>query len=200
MKTTLFKNLIFLLMIGFLLGACKKEKGPQGETGLKGETGSKGDKGDQGDKGSTGTANVIFSDWIAIPSTATVSLANRKNFGINAPGITQEVYERGIIYTYLKQDGYDRIFPLPYSVRVISNGEIVGSYLTSVLVGVGSLSLNQDWLTPGPIHPSFANSTSVLGSYTHIRYVIIPGGVHVNSSSVNFNDYESVKAHFKLRE
>lgn len=200
MKTKLFKNLIFLFTVGILLGGCKKEVGPigpAGPAGPAGAAGAAGIKGDPGDKGSTGTANVIYSDWLPIPTTPSGNLPYRKNFSINTPGLTQAILDQGFVYVYAKAQ--DRIVTLPYAGAFLTNNSsVVGSFLSTVLVGVGSMSFNQDWLTPGTIPDGFANATTAVGGYTHIRYVIVPGSVRVSNSKVDYTNYEAIKLHFNL--
>lgn len=191
MKKTLLKNLIVLIVVGVTLGGCKKEAGPVGPEGPKGEAGAK------GEQGAPGTANVIYSDWIPLPAKAVFSSPMRKNFSIQAPEVTLDVIKKGVFYAYLRHGSSEEsIVPLPYAgswVNTTTN-EVIGSYLSTVLVGVGSISLNQDWLTPGAIPATFANATAVSGGYTHIRYVIVPAGLKSSSTArVDFKNYESVK-------
>ena len=185
MKLQLFKNFAVLLALGMLFGACEKEVGPKGETGPQGEK---------------GTANVIYSDWLPVPTTPSGNLPNRKNFSFAAPHITQEVIDNGLVYAYLKHQSSPGMTPLPYAGKYVLGTDVIGSYLTTILLGVGSISLNQDWLTPGNIPAGFANSSTVNGGFTHLRYVVVPGGQRGSSASVDFNDYESVKKHFNLGE
>ncbi|MCY1508217.1 hypothetical protein D9M68_425180 [compost metagenome] len=207
MKTKLFKSLIFLLVMVIMLGSCKKEAGPAGPAGPKGDVGAKGDPGDKGstgDKGATGTANVIYSDWLPIPTQDNESAPYRKIFSFSVPGITREILDKGVIYAYIKlsdSDPFKGIYPLPHVIfGSVGASSVNGSYSTFILPQVGYLGLYQSWLTSGIIPSDFANSNKIYGAFTHIRYVIVPGSVRANTTSVNFNDYQTVKAYFKLGE
>lgn len=132
------------------------------------------------------------------------AIDNRRNFSFAAPEITQEILDKGHVYAYLKHSNGNTYAPLPYASKFVSNstGEVVGSYLTTILLGVGSFSLNQDWLTPAPIAPGFANATGVLGGWTHLRYIIVPGGVAARKADggLDYSDFEAVKKHFNWQD
>ncbi|CAG5008404.1 hypothetical protein DYBT9275_04259 [Dyadobacter sp. CECT 9275] len=175
--------------------SCKGKDGAVGPAGAKGDPGA---QGTAGAKGETGTANVIYSEWLAIPAPA-ANTPVRKNFSFMAPKITQEIVDKGHVYGYLKHST-GAVVPLPYasSYTYTSTGEQAGSYLNTILVGLGGISLNQDWLTPGTVQPAFANATGIVGGYVNFRYVIIPGGVSARVASLDYTDYEAVKKFYNL--
>lgn len=183
--------------MGIMFVSCKSEDGAVGPAGVKGDNGAQGVAGSKGDKGDVGTANVIYSEWLAIPAPAAAT-AVRKNFSFAAPKLTQEILDKGHVYAYLKHSA-GGVVPLPYA-NTYNNGagERTGSFLNTILIGLGSISLNQDWITPGGTAASFASATSIVGGYTNLRYVIIPGGVNARVASVDYTDYESVKKHYDL--
>lgn len=186
-----------VLTAGVLFGACEGKEGPQGPAGAKGDTGA---TGPAGAIGATGTANVIFSEWIPMPATAAASLPSRKNFSFSAPKITQEVLDKALVYGYVKYSPTG-VVPLPYAGRyTTSNGEILGSFLNTILLGLGGISFNQDWLTPGTIPRDFADAKTVIGGFTHLRYVIVPGGVQARIAGLDYSDYEAVKKHYGLKD
>lgn len=181
-----------------MFSSCKGDEGAVGPAGAKGDAGAQGTAGAKGDKGDAGTANVIYSEWLPMPAQAAASLPGRKNFSFSAPKITQEIADRGLIYAYIKHSSGGFV-PLPYADKyLLGNGNVYGSFLSTFLYGVGSISFNQDWLTPGDIPDGFATATSVVGGYTHLRYVIVPGGVAARIASLDYMDYEAVKKHYNL--
>ena len=201
MKKGTLLMLMSIFALGTILSGCGKDgdMGPIGPQGPQGPNGTPGATGPQGPTGATGSANVIYSDWLPIPATAAAALPGRKNFSFTVPAITQDVLDKAQVYVYLKSGG--TIIPLPYATKYIntSTGETTGSYLTTVLLGVGGISLNQDWLTPGTIPAAFADATTVQGGYTHLRYVIIPGSVKTSMNpNVNLTDYNEVREYFNI--
>ena len=196
MTKKLLFTFITVLTVASLLSSCGKD-GDIGPAGPQGAAGPAGAQGGTGQTGQTGSANVIYSDWLPIPATATAALPYRKNFSFPAPAITQDIIDKGLVYAYLKQG--TSVAPLPYSQGYGTNTETTGSFLTTVLLGVGSMSLNQDWLTPGTIPASFANATSVVGGWTHLRYIIIPGSIKTSiSPKVDLRNYDEVKKYFNI--
>lgn len=194
MKTTLFKNLIVLLVVGMSLGACKKEAGPigpqgaKGDTGATGATGPAGAAGAKGDKGDAGTANVIYSDWIPIPETPSYKGSNYKEYIISTPKITQEIFNSGTVYAYARSGGSASTFPLPNS--------ILTPYISQLRILQGTIFYGEWWMV-GTVNSTWLSNNKT-DYFTHIRYVIIPGGV--KATAVDFNNYESVKAHYQLGE
>ncbi len=192
MKVNYFFQL--LLVASLFLSGCEGDEGP---TGPKGD---KGDSGTQGAKGDTGTANVIYSDWMSFP-TAAAATKVRKNFSFPAPKITQDIIDSGHVYGYIKHSS-GGVHPLPYAntLTYTASGEQAGSYLNTILIGVGSISFNQDWLTPGTVPTVFADANTVVGSYTNFRYIIIPGGQKARVAGLDYSDYEAVKKFYNLPE
>lgn len=195
MKTKRFLFYTFLFSAGLTFISCKGEDGAVGPAGVKGDAGVQGPAGTKGDAGS---ANVIYSEWIPMPAKATASIPGRKNYSFSAPKITQEVLDKGHVYGYSKYSATG-IVPLPYANKVLTGTETYGSFLSTILLGLGSISFNQDWLTPGAIPSSFADANTVVGGYTHLRYVIVPGGVPSGrQAAVDYNDYAAVKKYYNL--
>lgn len=204
MKTMLFKNLIVLLVVGMSLGACKKDAGPIGPEGPKGEAGApgakgdpgtaggKGDKGDTGAtgaKGDTGTANVIFSNWLPIPEKPFDRGGYYKEYSISAPRITQEIFNSGTVIVYARSGGSASTFQLPYS--------FYNTYSCRTRIAQGWIFYEEEWVS-GTVNSAWANREKT-DYFTHIRYVIIPGGVNASANlGVDFNNYESVKAYYNL--
>ncbi|MGD1946730.1 MAG: hypothetical protein ACFB0A_10845 [Croceivirga sp.] len=171
------KHTKFLLVFVILnLIACSpedREMGLQGEQGTQGIQGPQGEQGETGPPGATGSANVIFSEWVTVPSVAWtptdgVSSVQRTAI-ITAPDITLEYIDTGLILAYgrLSLFGNNNAIPFP-----ISNGPFQFS------VGL---------ITPGEIEIWLrrfdgANFTVAPGDI-QFRYVIIPGGVPISGKA-----------------
>ncbi|MEI9810996.1 MAG: collagen-like protein [Bacteroidota bacterium] len=171
-----------LLSVTLIAVSCTKEgpEGPVGAIGAQGPPGtpgSKGDKGDKGDIGNPGSANVIYSTWVAsvaadwipgyiAPNNYNVELCYNRT----AAGITQGVLDQGVVLCYGKNFtiGVATILPnvqlLPY--RESFNGQ---SY--SFVLALGKIAFTYDPDAPAPIRP-----ISQLAGISY-RYIIIPGGV-----------------------
>jgi len=170
-----------ILFISVLIFSCEGEDGavgPQGEQGIQGELGP------QGEQGETGTANVIYSDWIP-NGFATGGGLNQKIFtlaseqeitdlGVNLDTSVVMVYARG--EGVLAAIGLEAV-PLPYENRSenqlytydISNGRIRA---LGVVIGGGD------------------NDFDFFEDY---RYVIIPGGQGVGQAGAKSTiDYKSM--------
>lgn len=164
----------------------KGDKGDRGETGARGATGAKGDKGDtgatgaqgpvgprgatgsQGPKGDPGSANVIYSGWITLPSTPSVT-----SYEIAAPKLTQAIFDRGQIAVYMRVDNHGT-----YEVVQLGEGWLSSAtYKIGYRARVGSLVLTSE-------------NTSLNG-YSY-RYVLIPGGISAQAN-VNTANYQAVK-------
>lgn len=161
----------------------KGDKGDRGATGPRGATGARGEKGDRGPQGPAGprgatgpqgpagSVNVVYSDWITLPSTTA-------SYAINVPQLTQAIVDRGVVAVYVKafkSDTYLGTYKLPVNSPL-------GQYL-------------EYSIEPNAITVS-ASSTMAAGSY-QFRYVLIPGSVAA-TAGVNLHDYNSVKAAFQI--
>ena len=138
-------------------------QGEQGEQGEQGPQGEQGEQGEQGPKGNTGTANVIYSDWIDSGFDDNIT-DDFDGFLIDAPKVTQEIIDTGVVLVYAKSNT-NVYFTLPvtfyqglnesYFVRINSPG--------SINIGVQGVEGNN------VIGEPFLNN--------QFRYVIIPAGV-----------------------
>lgn len=129
----------------------------------------------RGPQGASGSANVIYSDWVTPPlSTSTTA------FVISAPKLTQDIFDRGQIAVYARVDnhGTNEIFQL-------SEGWINSSseYKMGYVARVGSITIRSD-------------NTTISSSYS-FRYVLIPGSISANAS-VNLNNFSEVKLVYKI--
>lgn len=171
--------------------------GPKGDPGEQGEQGLEGEQGDQGPKGDTGTANVIYSDWIPteFPNNITTSGAG---FDIDALDLTQDIMDKGTVMVFgrnLTIFGFD-YFALPF----ITSGDQHNFRIEKEKV----LRITAATLSGTP--------SSQVGSpfFEDYRYVIIPGGkpattgpvIGTISKALDYTkmSYEEVVHHFNMPE
>lgn len=193
MESMKFKNVLFsTLLSGLLLIACSKD-GNDGAIGPQGPQGEQGATGPAGPQGETGTANVIYSDWIPngfspgggllqkLYTIADVDEINSLNVILETSTVL--VYGRGNV---LLAAG-DEVLPLPYH-NVSSTERYTYTINESRirLVGMTSNVANNDF-----------------DLFDDYRYVIIPGGVSRSGKSSNSLDfskmtYDEVVEHFNI--
>lgn len=195
MKTKLFFQI--LLSGCLLLMGCEGEEGPQGPKGDKGDTGapgaqgSKGDTGASGAAGATGTANVIYSDWLAIPVKPNFKGSDYKEYGISAPKVTKEIFDNGMVYAYARSGGSASTFQLPYSFR--------NAYTCQIRLAQGWVFYSEDWMAPGTVSAAWLNNDKT-DYFTHLRYIIIPGGQKARVAGLDYSNYEEVKRYYNIPE
>lgn len=183
------KTIKYLLFTAVLLfSGCADD----GDVGPKGD---KGDQGDTGEQGETGTANVIYSEWFAL-NTATNKFAkfvnvssNKLVYEFDAPDITQEVVERGLVVAFFRLDGYTYTLPFLYIYNIHFE-------LHAIAVSKLQISFYEEGFQAND------NSTQIVEDEPLFRYIIIPGENPIStsraSSPVDYNDYEAVKAYYKI--
>jgi len=169
MKTTrILKRItpLYFLAILFVIG-CNPEDGdqgpigpagPQGEQGPAGQDGADGQDGAQGE---TGSANVIYSDWIDSGFENDIT-DGFDAFNIDAPEITQEILDTGIILVYARSTTNTI-----YQVPVTFYGFLNESYFFRI-INAGTLNIGVEGIGTNNIGEPFLNDV--------FRYVIIPGG------------------------
>lgn len=162
------------------------EQGPQGENGTNGTNGADGQDGQQGEPG---TANVIYSDWIASEFPATIN-GTFDQWEMFAPELTQEIHDTGVILVYA------RIGNLIYPVPVSFFGTIQENWNFRLLdINDTLIAIRVHSIDGGAIGTPFLNGD--------FRYVLIPGGVAASGkTSIDYNkmSYEEVIAHFGIPE
>jgi hypothetical protein len=144
--------------------------GPTGATGAPGSRGETGATGAQGPKGDAGTANVFYSDW--------VKPINNK---IDAPKITKEIYDKGVVIVYFKENDL-RIHTLPF---IGPNNSF--NLTADIFIGYIYLTFNNFGFSPANVNV--------------IRYVIIPGGTSIGAGrkkALESMSYEEVKALYNI--
>lgn len=128
----------------------------------------------KGDTGPPGTANVVYSEWFK-PSTYTKeTVFGTIGFYHNqpAPGITQEILDKGTVLVYAKLEGYtSSVWP----VGQVGQLPVTVSY-------VQGAAQQDTWIayaSPGNLQIRFTNDHNLYTSIAtahQFRYVIIPGG------------------------
>lgn len=178
-----------------------------GETGPTGPVGPAGPVGPVGPVGATGTANVIYSEWFTPKNYVQTTVFGMKNFTqiAEAPEITQEILDNGVVLVYGKLLGYnpsiwpvDQVALLPINIVYIQGVTVTDTWSASATAG----NLKITFVNSGNIYNTIAE--------THqFRYVIIPGGVALNGGrGSTFTDedkqqlvsmsYEDVAAMFEI--
>lgn len=149
-------------------------------------------KGDDGAKGDTGTANVMYSSWIDVGFTPVVDGSDTIAWTaqMDAPKITKTILDSGTVKVYVNvgTSASPAVFPLPladFAYGLAGGVQNINLYFT---VGKINLYGTQDGGTEG-------SGTTKSWQY---RYVIIPGGVHIGRSAVNWNNYDAVKSYYGI--
>jgi ABC-type amino acid transport substrate-binding protein len=180
---------ISLVLLALLVISCTKEgpEGPlgaigaQGISGATGATGAAGATGATGAQGPPGTANVIYSGWLASPTTFTaagwfdttmspIGLVSRANF--IAPSMTQAILDQGLTMVYhtfsaASPTGGANAQTLPYSTTV--NLPPLQYIQINYRPAVGRVIVFIKNLTS-------TTSFGLLGGH-YFRYIIVPGGI-----------------------
>lgn len=186
-KFNLFRlSLLSIVILVFTYCAKDGDTGPQGPAGPAGPAGPTGATGTQGPKGDTGTANVIYSNWIDTaqwkPDTVMVGSVVTDTLGyfanINAPKLNLNILNTGEIKVYINlsnDPNFPLVFPLPFN-----NGAV---FIDPVFF-------------PGTIQLS---SNAQLNGL-RIRYILIPGRVPARMATVDWNNYDAVKKYLGLKD
>lgn len=165
MKTmTNLVRLITVVMLSIFIFSCE---GEDGAVGPQGEQGPQGDQGPQGEQGEPGTANVMYSDWIGSGFENDIT-DGFDAFNIDAPEITQEILDTGTILVYARSTTNTI-----YQVPVTFYGFLNENYFFRV-INAGTLNIGVEGVGINDIGEPFLNDV--------FRYIIIPGGVAINSS------------------
>lgn len=163
------------------------EPGPAGPQGPQGENGVDGQDGQQGDPG---TANVIYSDWIASEFPASIS-SDFDQWEMFAPELTQEIHDTGVVLVYARKGTF--IYPVPVtffdSVDENWNFRLLDINDTLIAIRVHSIDGSN-------IGTPFLNGD--------FRYILIPGGVASSGKTASLDyakmSYEEIIAHFNIPE
>ncbi len=153
-------------------------------------------EGPMGPAGPPGTADVVYSEWAPF---SMVAWTLKDEFGkavqqypIYVPSLDTNIVNHGVVLMYVKFGGLPDPTPLPVTIYESIRG--IHQQLTFRFV-VDTLKVIyfdlDDNLDPGPI--GFSNL---------YRYVIIPGGVKVDSNAapINYTDYEAVREYYHIED
>lgn len=181
-----------LLLAGSVFYGCEGPEGPAGPQGAKGETGAIGPTGATGAQGATGTANVIYSSWKDLRGSEKWSGFGDQTLWVNfaAPEITDAVMDNGLVYVYLKYTASSS--PIVISVPYAPEGFIFHLYR-------GAVRLGRIW--PNALSntvPKTYSDAAVLGGFTEMRYIVVPGEKSARKPGLDYTDYESVKKYYNL--
>jgi hypothetical protein len=186
-----------LVAMAFLFTACTKE----GPTGPAGATGPAGPAGPAGPTGPAGTANVIYSNWLDVAFKAdtvmTGTVIDTLGFeaNITANGLTSAILNTGEmkVYANFGTATQPRIVPLPYTENYTVYGYPVVFTITPTFF-LQRINLYSDYYNPSTV-------TNANGKFLQYRYVLIPGGTATGRvASINWNDYNEVKAYLGLKD
>jgi len=186
-----FTNSFFIALLTTLLFvACSSEDGQDGVNGLNGIDGIDGADGADGE---TGTANVIFSDWIDRDFLLDGAQASNL-MGLEVFNASELNPVTDVVLVYGERDtgsDADGIYMLPYILA--SQNEYYGFGLFNVTGGTG-LQIRVNTLDGG---------TNLFTFFSSYRYVIIPGGISTSGkSSINYTKmtYQEIIDLFNIPE
>ena len=184
MKRNFSKILLLLFLITIVFANCKK--GDTGPAGPAGPTGPNGGAGAQGPKGDTGTANVIYSQWLDVPflpdtvhnGTTIDTLGFFAN--VTAPKLDSLMISKGEIKVYINLGSLANPFvaPLPYF-------DVYSGVSISPTFSVQRIFMYAD-----------ADASTVTQNnvkFLQYRYILIPGSVGGVMKQTDWNDYNQVK-------
>jgi hypothetical protein len=184
-----------LVLITFIFTQC--QKGDVGPAGPAGPTGSNGAPGAAGPKGDTGTANVIYSAWLDVTYAAdtihTGAIIDTVGFyaTITALKLTNAILNSGEVKVYLNlgTSTTPNVIPLPY-YDVYTNISIQPDFSFQKINLYADLNAS-----------TYTNAGQKLLQY---RYILIPGSVPsgriAQTQTVNWNNYNEVKAYLNLKD
>lgn len=188
MKNSFKLLLITFLAIGLTSAACE---GPTGSDGPQGPQGEQGPEGPQGPQGETGTANVIYSDWMNIAWNL-VDGPTRKHMYVEESRVVEEEFmATGTLLMYLKLETPEDIViaALPFTNRTDNLFYVIGKAASGEgLEGIIMVLVATDSSTP---------VQSDWNDY-QVRYVMIPGGVPAKMKDDFLKDYEAVKEYYGI--
>lgn len=140
MKT---RNIIIMTMCSlFLMTSCYEDgiEGPVGDVGEQGLQGPKGDKGPTGEDASEEVLEEFRSEWISNEFSG----SDREwTSELNAPEITDEVLERGVITVFYFLNG-TYIYKLPYEATYGSTNKVTYELAPGKLIINSTVKLNPE--------------------------------------------------------
>ncbi|WP_430908542.1 hypothetical protein [Maribacter sp. 2-571] len=200
MKKTmkLTRTFFSALFVASLLFACSPEDGEDGAMGVQGEQGPQGAAGAdgaQGEQGEVGSANVIYSGWIPSEFDNNI-IATSDSFLIDAPEMTNDFIEQGIILVY----GRSTPNPITIDTDVFSLPIVFGvarqqSYYFRV-EQAGELYIAMASTVEG--------QSAGVPFFSEYRYILIPGGQTTSGKATPLDytkmTYQELTEHFGIEE
>ncbi|PCE66426.1 collagen-like protein [Sediminicola luteus] len=172
------------------------EQGPVGPAGVDGQDGADGADGADGTDGETGTANVIYSDWLDSPIVDNDNniMAPTANGSYDVPSLDAAIVEEGVVLVYGRTTTNNFVFALPF----------IGSSGVSYYFRYEENDLN---IRLAKIDGSNIG-TPLFDQY---RYILIPGGTQASNGTggitgktadldLNNMSYEEILEHFNIPE
>lgn len=166
--------------------------GQDGQDGQDGATGAPGEDGQDGQDGQDGNAEVIYSAWI--PANFTGASDTYKYMDINFPSSLPDassIKNTHVVLVYFTGWGDGNVYLLP--VLNFRDAQFIygfGSFSVPYDIRIYARSTSTAALTEYAISPARGNK---------FRYVIIPPSIlATGKSSIDYSDYETVKAHYNL--
>ncbi|QCX01789.1 collagen-like protein [Aggregatimonas sangjinii] len=193
MKTYAIFKIVGLSLITCFALACEKDGvegpvGPQGPQGEQGVAGPQGEPGEDGEDGEPGAANVTYSDWIPSGFAENIE-SGTATFAIDAPLLTDEIRNDGIILMYARNDESNTIYGIPITLGVFQE-----SYFFRT-PQAGELVLRIHSLDGSNIGSTF---------FDVYRYVLIPRGTTTGKSAVaeDYSEmsYDEIAERFQIPE
>jgi hypothetical protein len=189
MKTTI-KNFAKVLLVAItifsisMISSCSKD----GEAGAPGKDGT---------NGQTGTANVIYSNWIN-QNWNSLNDDFIKSMNINEPKITTQVLNTGLVIGFFRFSDQTTTYTLPY-VNQGSGVNIKREYIySSGLISFYAFRFNNSI----PMQELNLNGTAT--SIPQFRYILIPGGVSTTGRKAQPDyknmSYEEICKKFNIPE
>jgi hypothetical protein len=161
MKQKTFPGItLFAFIVALGLFGCTKA-GPAGPAGQSGAQGPQGPTGNTGPQGDTGTANVIYSNWVS-GFSGTIAYWS-------VPDITTGVLDSSVVLVYERE--LNAVVQLPFS-----NPNGSGFYVIDLLTA-GQISI-------------YCDASDNLSEFS-FRYVIIPGGVAAQYAHLTYQQISS---------
>ncbi|WP_128755212.1 collagen-like protein [Aquimarina sediminis] len=190
--TNLVRSMMILLSV--LVFSCSDGEdgaiGPAGQDGINGVDGQDGTNGEDGSEGATGTANVIYSDWMA--RDFLFQFATTENFqGLEEFDSSEFNENTDFVFVYGRRvTGSDtEIYQLPYVGNVPSQDYYeFGLFNTAegLILQLRARTLDA--------------SLSDFDYFNDFRYMIIPGGVAKSAKDYTSMSYKEIVTMFNIPE
>ena len=183
MKTCI--NLIFMFFAVLAVFSCRGEDGEKGE------------------QGPPGSANVIYSDWFTATSytSSTVFGITNLTYVKDAPQITQDILDKGVVLVYGNLSGYvstvwpvGQVSQLPIALTYVQSGQTMTDTWSAIqTVGKMTIKFVND--------KNLYTSTGLATTHKFRYIIIIPGGQPIGKSSIDYSkmSYEEVCERFNIK-